>query len=73
VGESLGNFYGYIADGIFQSTEQVTEHRAQPTAKPGDIRYQDLNEDGALTFADQTIIGNPQPDYFFGFNSNLAF
>jgi TonB-linked SusC/RagA family outer membrane protein len=73
VGESLGNFYGYIADGIFQSAEQVTEHRAQPTAKPGDIRYRDLNEDGALTFADQTIIGNPQPDYFFGFNSNLAF
>jgi len=39
----------------------------QPTAKPGDLRYVDLNKDGTINEDDKTMIGDPNPDFIFGF------
>ena len=39
----------------------------------GDVKYKDLNGDGVITTDDQTIIGNPNPDYTFGFNNNFSY
>lgn len=40
---------------------------------PGDIRFVDVNGDGAITAEDQTKIGNPWPDFEGGITNNLAF
>ena len=40
---------------------------------PGDIKFKDLNGDGVVDVNDQTIIGNPNPDFTFGFNNDFAF
>jgi TonB-linked SusC/RagA family outer membrane protein len=72
VGEPLGLFYGRVAEGIFQNQEEITGS-AQPNAKPGDFRFQDLNSDGAITDADRTTIGNPNPTFFGGINNTLTF
>ena len=39
----------------------------------GDMKFKDLNGDGVITTEDQTIIGNPNPDFTFGFNNNFSY
>jgi len=72
VGEPLGAFYGRVADGIFQSQEEIN-NSSQPNAKPGDFRFKDLNSDGVINDRDRQIIGNPNPKLFGGFNNTFIF
>lgn len=46
---------------------------AQPYALAGDFKFADLNGDGKITAADQTIIGNPNPKHTFSLNLNLDY
>ena len=39
----------------------------------GDMKFKDLNGDGVINVEDQTIIGNPNPDFTFGFNNNFNY
>ncbi len=68
VGQPLGSFYGYIFDGIYQTGDNIPTGRVA-----GNIRYKDLNGDGAISAADQQIIGDPNPDYYFGITNNLKY
>ena len=72
VGEPLGNFYGRVFDGIFQNQEEI-DGSAQKTAKPGDIRYADLNSDGTVNDLDRTVIGNGYPRFFGGLNNTFGY
>lgn len=73
VGEPIGSFYGYVSDGIFQLNDKISES-AQPTAKPGDRRYKDLNGDGKITAdQDRTIIGQALPRLFGGITNNFKY
>jgi outer membrane receptor protein involved in Fe transport len=71
-GYPIGYFYGYKTDGIFQNEAEVLSYTnagkvVQPTAKPGDLRYVDLNKDGTINEADKTMIGDPNPDFILVF------
>ena len=72
VGQPIGRFYGYIADGIFHSQEEVTSS-AQKSAKPGDRRYVDVNGDGVINASDRTYIGNAQPTFIGGLTNTFAY
>ena len=72
VGEALGNFYGRVMDGIFQNQGEI-DNSAQKTAKPGDIKYRDLNGDGMINDNDRTIIGNGYPKLFGGLNNTVTY
>ncbi|MBC8153434.1 MAG: SusC/RagA family TonB-linked outer membrane protein, partial [Bacteroidetes bacterium] len=72
VGEPLGSFFGRVTDGIFQNQAEV-DGSAQKTAKPGDLRYKDLNADGLINDNDRAIIGNANPKFFGGFNNTFLF
>ncbi|WP_084696380.1 SusC/RagA family TonB-linked outer membrane protein [Maribacter thermophilus] len=65
VGKPVSQFFGYVADGLFQNEADITEHGIQPNAEPGDIRFKDVNEDGVLDDQDRTYIGDPNPDFTF--------
>ncbi len=39
----------------------------------GDIKFRDLNGDDIIDENDQTIIGNPNPNFSFGFNNTFTF
>ncbi|MEH6308164.1 TonB-dependent receptor [Olivibacter sp. CPCC 100613] len=73
-GFPIGYFWGYKTNGIFQTEEEVNSYQnangalIQPTAQPGDVRYVDVNGDGQIAETDKTIIGNPNPDFTYGFN-----
>ena len=69
VGYSINSLYGYVAEGIFQSKEEIAGHAKQKSSTaPGDIKYQDLNGDGVINSADRQYIGNYYPKTTFGFN-----
>ena len=61
-GEEVGLFYGFETDGIYQTEDVITVSGAEA----GDVRIVDQNGDDAITEADRTIIGNPNPDFVFG-------
>lgn len=73
-GHAIGYFWGWETNGIFQTTEEVLAHTnaagkvIQPNAKPGDLRYVDQNGDGVINDLDKIDLGDPNPDFTFGFN-----
>ncbi|MCW3805334.1 SusC/RagA family TonB-linked outer membrane protein [Plebeiibacterium marinum] len=76
VGSEVGQFYGYVYEGIFQSQEQIDnrvnsegEYVTQFGAQPGDVAYADINNDGEITNEDQTILGSGLPDFTYGLNA----
>ncbi|MBC5839074.1 SusC/RagA family TonB-linked outer membrane protein [Flavobacterium muglaense] len=58
-GSSLGSFYGYKVDKVDAAT--------------GELLYKDTNEDGVITPNDRTNIGNPNPNYTFGFSNDFKY
>lgn len=71
-GYPMNSYYGYVVEGIFQSEDEVAAS-AQPTAIPGDLRFKDINDDGAITIADRTILGDPFPDFSFGLDNTFSY
>ena len=76
-GHAIGSFYGFKTLGIFQSQDDVNNYTGkngmiQPTAKPGDFKWADLDGDGKITASDRTFIGDPTPKYSFGFTATAA-
>ncbi len=73
VGQPMGVYYGYVADGLFNSEEEVANHAVQQGKGLGRIRYRDINGDGVITEDDQCIIGDPNPDLSLGLNLDFAY
>lgn len=73
LGHPLGSFYGYVADGIFKTQEDLDNHCKQDGKDLGRIRYRDLNNDGVINDKDRTWIGDPFPDFAYGLNINLSY
>ncbi|MCA8829530.1 SusC/RagA family TonB-linked outer membrane protein [Hymenobacter pini] len=73
LGHSINAVYGYVADGIYQNTQQVSEGPTQIGAAPGRIRYKDLNGDGKVDNFDQTWITEGVPDFNYGLNLGADF
>lgn len=68
VGEKMNSFYGYKVIGVYQNAAQVA---ADPIAvayglQPGDLIYQDVNNDGQLNGDDQMALGSYIPDFTYG-------
>jgi TonB-linked SusC/RagA family outer membrane protein len=72
VGMPIGSFYGYQVVGIIQTAQEATAS-GMPGARAGDFKYADLNGDGIVDSKDKTFIGNPNPKYTYGVNTNFAY
>jgi len=80
VGEPVGYFYGLKTSGIFQSQAEIDNYKnakgekvTQDKARPGDLRYVDVNEDGMISDADRTSLGSPFPNFTYGLNLGLEY
>jgi len=74
-GGEIGAFYGYVSDGIIQLDDDPnnTPLFATDAFTPGERKYKDLNGDGVIDADnDRTFIGNPIPEYTFGFNNTFT-
>ncbi|MDP2060796.1 MAG: SusC/RagA family protein, partial [Flavobacteriaceae bacterium] len=72
-GKPLGYFFGLKTDGIFQNQQEVDAHATQANARPGEIRFVDINKDGVVDNNDRTDIGSSIPDVTFNFNLSLEY
>lgn len=72
-GEAPGMFYGYKTDGIIQNTAQLNEKVRTSGTSVGDLNFVDINDDGVIDANDKTFIGNPNPDFTFGFGNSLSY
>ncbi len=74
VGHPIASFFGFVTDGIFQTQQEVEAHAFQnENTAPGDIRFSDLNQDGIINNLDRDFIGNPTPDFTYGFNADFEY
>ena len=76
VGEEIGQFYGYVYEGIARTQEELDAHNAvanQAGAQVGDCMYKDLNGDGQITTADRTVLGSGMPKLNFGLSAHLEY
>ncbi|MEZ0181925.1 SusC/RagA family TonB-linked outer membrane protein [Flavobacterium oncorhynchi] len=89
VGQTLGQFYGYKVIGRFEKATDFYYKDASGTVKPtalpegmqigengvwiGDYMFEDVNKDGVINEKDAGYIGNPNPDFTFGFTNSFSF
>ena len=71
-GYETSMFYGLETDGIYQSDDILPDVFGS-AAVPGDVKIVDQNGDGIIDLKDRTFIGNPNPDYVYGFNLNFNY
>ena len=75
-GRSIGEFYGYVTDGIYQNENEIPTWAQEKGLVPGDRRYKDLGgpdgiPDGEFDELDRVFLGSPIPKLFYG--GNLGF
>ena len=73
LGRPINSMYGYVADGLFRTEEELDNGIVQEGKGLGRIRYADLNNDGVIDDKDRTWIGNPNPGFAYGFNVSLGY
>jgi TonB-linked SusC/RagA family outer membrane protein len=77
IGEDTYSFYGYKAEGIFASQAQATAANLKDwrgiNYEAGDVRYEDVNNDGQIGEEDKQILGSATPDFFGGFYSYIRY
>ena len=76
VGEEVGQFYGYVYEGIARTQEELDAHNAvamQQGAQVGDYLYKDLNGDGQITADDRKVLGSGLPKVNFGLSAHLEY
>lgn len=83
IGYPMQIYYGYVADGIFTDSADITKYPSQtiinPKVQPGDIRYKDISgpdgvPDGKVDATyDRVVLGSNIPKYTFGLNISASF
>lgn len=73
--EALGLFWGLETNGLYKTNDELINAPVYSSVIPvlGDIRFVDQNGDGVIDASDRKIIGNPNPDYFYGFNTEVSY
>ncbi|RYF20380.1 MAG: SusC/RagA family TonB-linked outer membrane protein, partial [Flavobacteriales bacterium] len=82
-GLPIGQGFGYNALGFFQNQAEIDAYAHLAEAKPGDIKYEDMNMDGVIDQQDfraigkpnlpQTVLGSTLGFSYKGFSLNVLF
>ena len=70
-GYSLGSFYGYIVDGVWQKNDDFS--KVQAGVRPGDLKYHDVDGNGIINANDRVVLGKSLPDFYYGFNTSISY
>ncbi len=75
VGQPIGNYYGYIFDGVIMSQAELDgkTYPVWPGSEPGDPKVRDVNGDNKIDSNDRTILGNYQPDFSWGMTNTFGY
>jgi len=74
-GKPSDALFGYVAMGLFKDSADIIASPLQTfgTVRPGDIKYEDLNNDGKIDNLDVKMIGNSQSRIGYGVNIKLKY
>lgn len=73
-GQPIGTFYGYVADGYFNTQEELDKGPKRTGQEQlGDIRYKDFTDDNQITADDRKPIGKNFPSWTSGLNLSLYY
>ncbi|GAA4315228.1 TonB-dependent receptor [Compostibacter hankyongensis] len=70
IGYPLGSNYDYVFDGIYQEGDDLS---LIPSAKPGHVRFRDINGDGVITPDDKQVISSSEPDFLAGVTNTFSY
>lgn len=70
-GESMGSYYGYVVEGVWQSDDDFS--KAPAGVRPGDLKYMDKDGDRIIGTEDRVILGNSLPNFYYGFSVNADY
>ena len=78
VGKPFGQFYGFLADGVYLNQEDLNNSPQVPgRSTVGSIKLIDVNGDGVITNGgdndDRAIMGNPFPDFTYGITNTIRY
>ena len=87
VGQPIGEFYGYVFDGIFSKPSDFLTHArpADGSGNPypvsqagggiwyGDHMFKDRNGDGIIDQRDEAFLGSPLPKFQYGINNTFTY
>ena len=80
VGQEVGQFYGYVYEGIARTqadlddhTNDLGNHVTQTGAQIGDCLYKDVNNDGIINGSDRVVLGSGLPKVNFGISAHLEY
>ena len=74
-GQAAGLFWGFETNGIINNSDELSNAPIAFGQAPqlGDVLIVDQNKDGVINDSDKTIIGDPNPDFSYGFGTNLKY
>jgi len=72
-GQPFGLFYGYEVVGVYQDDADVANSPSYTGARPGGLKYKDVNGDEQITDADRKVIGSPHPDFLYSLGVNATY
>lgn len=76
-GHSLGEFYGFVFDGLYKDAEDLANSPKSAvsgsTSDVGTIKMKDITPDKVINESDRTFIGNPNPDFLYGLTNQLSY
>jgi TonB-linked SusC/RagA family outer membrane protein len=83
IGKPIGMFYGFLVNGIFKTQTELSQGPifnpgASDRSRAGDIRFVDVSgpngkPDGIINSFDNTIIGSPYPDFYYGMTNRFSY
>ena len=78
VGQEVGQFYGWVYEGIARTQADLDNHATQNGANIGDCLYKDVSgpdgtPDGVIDAYDQKVLGSGLPKINFGLNAHFEY
>lgn len=71
VGRHLGEFYGFIYEGVYMTQEDFESSPKYNNSMVGTTKCKDVDGDGDVDLDDKTLIGDPNPDMTFGITNEF--
>ncbi len=79
IGHPMDAWFMLQTTGIFQTQDEINTYidkngkLIQPDAKPGDVKYVDLNGDGVINNDDRQFVGSPWPKFQGGLQFSATY
>ncbi len=70
-GYPLGAYYGWKVAGVIRDEADLEAYK--PGGEIGDYKFVDVDDDGKIGADDRMVLGNPYPDFIYGWSNNFSY